>query len=1089
MAKEADKKRKLEQDQTEQTATPKRLKQSKGDSAKKSASGSKINGEAAGSASPMVVISRTESRESAKQTPKESKAEKRGSASGKRGDATTTATPSKVKDGQGAQESGNAEASPSSSKKSKKKKRKSAQQGDDALKAEDETVDAKAGADIPAKTVNETPAKTPKKKESQQPAGELVKVGDTPATKKSKAQRKAEREARRNSEQMIDVGLVENEDLTTPNQHGWWLSGPGAGSYLDHDPIFVTDHGKKHLIAATNREIQLLSLDSSLVVRSHVVPEGRSIVCYAPGTSGDDWVDVVYDNGLTAQWNWKTSELAMGTFPAQETTIAMTTARMEDNRSETYYIARSQDTCTIVGERKALYTTQRRLKSIQVLRSGWYIVCVSATALTLGSRKDPSTCEYIWVDIPVEKPIRCADARLVYTGNMKQGSRPELAVAVGDTEGQVHLYSNVSSVFASASQAKLPAPRHLHWHREPVSAVKFSKEGNYLLSGGRETVLVIWQLETGRQQFLPHLTAEIEHIVVSPDGTRYAMKMGDNSIMVLSSSELKPVANFAGLQLPVSNELMEAQGLYVPATTALLHPKDPHQLLLSVPATQPKSAADIAARPFLQAFDVRNTRHISRQALDRNNVTDLARGPEKTAIVPPDVNQLAISADGKWLATVAEWHPPATDLEHVVGKTTGLDAEEVAQLQDQQQLRREIHLRFWHWNEELEMWTLSTRVDSPHARFLDADPGSGAGSVLKLVSDPSSNTFATIGTDSNVKIWKPKLRTKYGLPLKEPDGTDAVDWICKRTIQLPTSTDRADSPMDGIEGEDLPKTVDISEASLVFSQDGSMLACGNASTDENALPLIHFVSPNTGAKITTKTGLVAADQDLLDFGFIDHFFVTLSTGAVRVWNLIDDTHQYTLVLGGEQEDQEEALLAINHADETFAIVSYVPNESNTPLPKVEVYAPKETVCLFARELPTPPVKLLSAGASGSKGYTILFEDGTIRNLSSAAPTTQPPQTLKEAPLAVVEKKDDDVAMSDAIGSAFGLPVSEYAGPVDVVEDDRRVVRPEQLAEIFDTGSSLGLPPVREMFQAVVGLFARKPSVWDVDAMEVDLVDI
>ena len=41
------------------------------------------------------------------------------------------------------------------------------------------------------------------------------------------------------------------------------------------------------------------------------------------------------------------------------------------------------------------------------------------------------------------------------------------------------------------------------------------------------------------------------------------------------------------------------------------------------------------------------------------------------------------------------------------------------------------------------------------------------------------------------------------------------------------------------------------------------------------------------------------------------------------------------------------------------------------------------------------------------------------------------------------------------------------------EDDRPVVRPEQLSSIFDVGG-VALPPVRDMFRDVVGLFARKP---------------
>jgi NET1-associated nuclear protein 1 (U3 small nucleolar RNA-associated protein 17) len=51
-------------------------------------------------------------------------------------------------------------------------------------------------------------------------------------------------------------------------------------------------------------------------------------------------------------------------------------------------------------------------------------------------------------------------------------------------------------------------------------------------------------------------------------------------------------------------------------------------------------------------------------------------------------------------------------------------------------------------------------------------------------------------------------------------------------------------------------------------------------------------------------------------------------------------------------------------------------------------------------------------------------------------------------------------------------------------DDRPVVRPEQLASIFDVGTGMALPPVRDMFRSVVDLCARKPRPLLVNAMEI-----
>src|SRR5690242_11767197 len=80
------------------------------------------------------------------------------------------------------------------------------------------------------------------------------------------------------------------------------------------------------------------------------------------------------------------------------------------------------------------------------------------------------------------------------------------------------------------------------------STRKLTSVGHYLISGGFETVLVIWQLSTGKQQTLPHLTAAVESIVVSPQGASYAVTLANNSVLVLSTSELEAKTNIVGMQ-------------------------------------------------------------------------------------------------------------------------------------------------------------------------------------------------------------------------------------------------------------------------------------------------------------------------------------------------------------------------------------------------------------------------------------------------------------------------------------------------------------------------------------------------------------
>lgn len=73
----------------------------------------------------------------------------------------------------------------------------------------------------------------------------------------------------------------------------------------------------------------------------------------------------------------------------------------------------------------------------------------------------------------------------------------EQSIAVGNDQGRIALFNAVTS--------DKPVQATYHWHAHAVSSVIFNSDGTYMLSGGLEAVLVIWQLESGVKRFLPRL--------------------------------------------------------------------------------------------------------------------------------------------------------------------------------------------------------------------------------------------------------------------------------------------------------------------------------------------------------------------------------------------------------------------------------------------------------------------------------------------------------------------------------------------------------------------------------------------------------
>lgn len=309
--------------------------------------------------------------------------------------------------------------------------------------------------------------------------------------------------------------------------------------------------------------------------------------------------------------------------------------------------------------------------------------------------------------------------------------------------------------------------------------------------------MVLWQLDTGRKQYLPHLSSAICNIVVSPTGNSYAVKLADNSVMVLSARELQPYATIIGLQLlPKMGKFKDTAPC--DTTAAVLHPQFPDQLLVAVPSSRQNTQDGhcLASSPVLQTYNILTNKHISRQALARTNTTILKISPEGSEITTPDIKHLSVSQDGKWMATVDSWSPFPQDT-----KALGLGFSGDSRTRNHE----ETFLKFWKWNKSSSLWELVTRIDGPHFS------GYGPAPVLGLASRPHSNEFITIGADAILRIWCPNQKPRSGLKTG-PDVVQQLEtWKCRNTIDLKGNIG-------------FNKAGHLDAACFTFSEDGSVLA-------------------------------------------------------------------------------------------------------------------------------------------------------------------------------------------------------------------------------------------------------------------------
>lgn len=125
--------------------------------------------------------------------------------------------------------------------------------------------------------------------------------------------------------------------------------------------------------------------------------------------------------------------------------------------------------------------------------------------------------------------------------------------ATGDAKGVVRLwYCLDPRLVKVVGVEKKSQSSTLHWHAHAVSSVAFTTNGAYLLSGGEESVLVMWQLHSGKREFVPRVGSPIKNIVVSPPRTaeeEYLLGLADASYVFVSSSTLKLSRVFSRIRL------------------------------------------------------------------------------------------------------------------------------------------------------------------------------------------------------------------------------------------------------------------------------------------------------------------------------------------------------------------------------------------------------------------------------------------------------------------------------------------------------------------------------------------------------------
>ncbi|KAI3340683.1 WD40-repeat-containing domain protein [Ustulina deusta] len=881
----------------------------------------------------------------------------------------------------------------------------------------------------------------------------------------------------------------------------WMVSEPLGGRMLNIDPILTDD--EKYLILAYNTSLQVYSAHDSLLLRkiqlsfSRIDSRRDQIAAICPSPTSPNLLWVASYGGSIWLIDWTTgadSELPINLNCDRLQDMFIDSAKVGGDFRDMLYVSAKREQAwhiiaydvrdfQLVGS-KTIFSYTAPIENLRVAHLGYTFTAYAGRTIIVGSRKHEitSTLEdlaYEVITFDAGDEITCLDIQVASRVHLNRKSQreasdaPVIGLAIGCARGAVFAYHDLLPKIRLLNNPKTRhhalQPRKYHWHRKAVHAVKWSRDGNYILSGGSESTLVLWQLDTQKKDFLPHLSATVENIVVSKRGSAYALHLDDNSAMVLSTAEMKPITYVSGIQAmlspqPISkDDNVKRIGQYTPdrltSIPAAVSPSSPSQMLLCVGNGQQLSYSGSGpSMPLIQALDLTTMRSVSRQALTRTNPTDVNITSRGHPITEPRVTRMKYSHDGRWLVTTDEWQPPSRDINSLDGPSSE---------------RRETYLKFWSVSAETENLELMTRIDAPHH-------SNQVESVFDLAANPKLDRFATVGGDGIARLWQPTIRQRDGLFVKGKKGRQLYSWNCSQEIPLYGNETTGES--------DISNEFFQGSGAVAFSEDGSVLVC--AVVHEHG-SIVQVIDTESGRIRNSLNGLIKGG--IQGISVVSANLVVLSDALV-VYDLVLDELRYGVRLrnakGSETGDAHGpgasimSHLATDLQTGRFAVAVSRGKKGSTRIrSELAIFSPGECEPELVQSFQNPITSLISS--PGSSGFLVLDSAAQLWSIAESMGTTS---FAFAHPLADLQL-DQEPIVNGEVANTPGLVLE--ADDEQASEDDMdvdmadaadgdaiypAVVAPQRLAELFDTAPSFAMPPIEDLFYQVTKLFSVKTVV-------------
>jgi NET1-associated nuclear protein 1 (U3 small nucleolar RNA-associated protein 17) len=376
-----------------------------------------------------------------------------------------------------------------------------------------------------------------------------------------------------------------------------------------------------------------------------------------------------------------------------------------------------------------------------------------------------------------------------------------------------------------------------HWHAHRVGAITFDSTGSHMYSGGQEMVLVIWQLESGKKDWLPRLNAPILGMCHTPDETLLAIRCSDNTIKLINSRSRLLQVCVEGINL--ATPYLDLSMLSANRETAIgvLRQHRRAQRLKTGLIVEPRTNAFVfnATEGQLQFYNAHEDKNVMKiQVGPKNPVKTF----QESQVAETEVMHVAFSGSGEWMVTVD-------------GREDQLE---------------QASLKFWYWDKTTQQYDLNTQYNINKSEKIRAIAYHPRKDILVSVSAGGQFKHYSVVqnrvelSEASAKVHGAKHHNKQPHPARFEvlEGSAKYRWIV--------------SSAGGYH--------DLEPRAACFSSDGSLLAISYQH-------IITLWSPETNMLLTTLT-FPPDHEPITKMAFLSEsqFLVACSKRRLFVWDLL-----------------------------------------------------------------------------------------------------------------------------------------------------------------------------------------------------------